>query len=308
MLILISLTNWSFCELFPQQKFLRPFKWLQIFTFSKITLNLAISLTIWYFFSLPDHGNSQLPCTSNIFLPDFNKNFFGNSSQMTHEYDFYNNHDFSISFTNKSFFTHNLMPGTENVDENFDNFLISLWCPVDSFYELKYSSNDEFFTIEILQLMDKINLFETKFDNVIYSIHTKRFVYQPSLSSLILLLSGDRELNPGRNQGSSNPWSPFDNKGLHFFHLNINSILPKIDELRQIAENTKSAIIGITESKLDPTIFDPEITIEGFVSETRWRSSFYIRKDIYFNPMRTRFFQASKVPGGGWIPPPSIFF
>ena len=96
-------------------------------------------------------------------------------------------------------------------------FLTSLWCPVDSFYELKYSSNDEFFTIEILQLMDKINLFETKFDNVIYSIHTKKFVYQPPLSSLILLLSGDIELNPGPIQGANNPWSPFDNKGFIFF-------------------------------------------------------------------------------------------
>ena len=31
-------------------------------------------------------------------------------------------------------------------------------------------------------------------------------------------------------------------------HLNINSILPKLDQLNAIAGNTKAAIIGITES------------------------------------------------------------
>ena len=37
-------------------------------------------------------------------------------------------------------------------------------------------------------------------------------------------------------------------------HLNINSILPKLDELKTIAGNTKAAIIGITESKVDNSI------------------------------------------------------
>ena len=78
-----------------------------------------------------------------------------------------------------------------------------------------------------------------------------------------MLLSGDLELNPGPNQ-VCNTWSPFASKGLHFVHLNINSILPKIDELRQIVKTTNAAIIGITESKLDSATFDPEISIEGY--------------------------------------------
>ena len=39
-------------------------------------------------------------------------------------------------------------------------------------------------------------------------------------------------------------------KGLNFIHLNTRSLLPKLDELRILAANTKVAVIGITESWL----------------------------------------------------------
>ena len=45
--------------------------------------------------------------------------------------------------------------------------------------------------------------------------------------------------------------------GLHFIHLNIPSLLPKIEELRYIAESTNATAIGICESKL---VLDPEIS------------------------------------------------
>ena len=37
---------------------------------------------------------------------------------------------------------------------------------------------------------------------------------------------------------SENTWKSFEKRGLHFIHLNINSLLDKIDELRFIAEKT----------------------------------------------------------------------
>ena len=84
---------------------------------------------------------------------------------------------------------------------------------------------------------------------------------------MLFLLSGDISLNPGP---FSNPqlfkeeeWRAFSNRGLHLIHLNINSLLPKIDELRDIAKRTKAAVIGISESKLDSTVLDPEIYIEN---------------------------------------------
>ena len=65
---------------------------------------------------------------------------------------------------------------------------------------------------------------------------------------MLLLLSGDISLNPGPTPNSVSQyfWEPFENKGLHFLHLKINSILTKLDELKTIAGNTKAAIIDIT--------------------------------------------------------------
>ena len=82
----------------------------------------------------------------------------------------------------------------------------------------------------------------------------------------LLLLSGDVSLNPGPVQISPavnvNIWEPLNKKGLHFLHININSLLPKIDELKCIANKTKANIIGITESKLDHAASDLEVLIK----------------------------------------------
>ena len=43
-----------------------------------------------------------------------------------------------------------------------------------------------------------------------------------------------------------------------------NSPLPKIEELRRIACQSKAAVIGILESKSDNSIFDSEIEIDGY--------------------------------------------
>ena len=55
-----------------------------------------------------------------------------------------------------------------------------------------------------------------------------------------------------------------DKCGLHLIHLNINMVLPKIDELREIAKKTRATVIGLTETKLDATILDSEVNIEGY--------------------------------------------
>ena len=43
-------------------------------------------------------------------------------------------------------------------------------------------------------------------------------------------------------------------KDLHILHLNVNNLLPKIDEIRFIAKQSNASIIGISECKLDPSI------------------------------------------------------
>ena len=82
-----------------------------------------------------------------------------------------------------------------------------------------------------------------------------------------LLLSGDIQFNPGPTINKINEdvsWEHFKNRGLHFIHLNINSLLPKIDELRDIAKLSNASVIGITESKLDESVSDSEISIQGY--------------------------------------------
>ena len=59
--------------------------------------------------------------------------------------------------------------------------------------------------------------------------------------------------------------------GMHFIHININSLVLKIDELRYIANITNSSIFGISETKLLETILPSEL-------EGRW---------LWFNKTRS---------------------
>ena len=84
-------------------------------------------------------------------------------------------------------------------------------------------------------------------------------------------------------------WKAFNKRGLHLIYLNKNSLLSKIDELREIARKTRATVICITESKLDGSVLDGEINIDGYelVRSDRNRHgggvACYIRSDISFN-------------------------
>ena len=103
--------------------------------------------------------------------------------------------------------------------------------------QLKKCSDNSFFSVKLLKLFDKINDFHQKTYFFILAIskinHKNRF----SFLMYVLLLSGDISRNPGptQNQNTEQPdsiWQPFQKRGLHMMHLNINSLLPKIDEIR----------------------------------------------------------------------------
>ena len=54
-------------------------------------------------------------------------------------------------------------------------------------------------------------------------------------------------------------------KVLHIvFYLNVNSLLPKIDEICFIAKQLNASIVGISESKLDLSILNSEVDIVGY--------------------------------------------
>ena len=57
-------------------------------------------------------------------------------------------------------------------------------------------------------------------------------------------------------------WKNLKKKGLHFVHINISSLLPKIDELQHLNKTTDASVVGISETKLDKS--SSQIEIEGY--------------------------------------------
>ena len=122
-----------------------------------------------------------------------------------------------------------------------------------------------------------------------------KFQYRNSNSYFhwLLLFSGDISLNlgpPHNNQlQPQSEWSVFNSRRLYFIHLNVNSLLPKIDELRNIAKLSNAAVIGISESKLDDSVLSSEIHIDNYNTFRCDRNRHgggvvcYIRNDLSFD-------------------------
>ena len=119
-----------------------------------------------------------------------------------------------------------------------------------SYDEINVCSHSHFFTIEL------INKFESLYTSHLHSqsvfLSVSQLMYCNSNSYHRLLL-GDISLNSGPFHNlqplDQNEWNIFKHRALHFLHLNINSLLPEIDELRHIARLTNAAVIEICESK-----------------------------------------------------------
>ena len=99
-------------------------------------------------------------------------------------------------------------------------------------------------------------------------------------------------MNPGHSHINqtlvNNEWNVFKARGLLFIHININSLLPKTEEIHRIACLSNAAVIRISESKLDNSIFDLEIEIDGCnilrFGRDRHRGGVacYVRNDLSF--------------------------
>ena len=109
--------------------------------------------------------------------------------------------------------------------------------------------------------------------------------------SICLLLCGDIHPCPGPAGDSDNfnKCKAFSKRGLHFIHINVRSLLPKLDEVRIISRQTKAACICITETWLDDTVPDAEIFIDNYIVQRNDRNRqgdgvlIYVRKDFAFN-------------------------
>jgi len=162
--------------------------------------------------------------------------------------------------------------------------------------DIKNLANRDFFTYESISATNKINVILSKQQIILLKIFYLKITKNENRAFLLflLLLAGDIESNPGEIflENATHPndkFQPFKKCGMHFTHININSILPKIDELRLVATETKCVVISVSETKLDETIQDEEISIQGYnlIRKDRKRTgggvACYIRSDIHFN-------------------------
>ena len=83
---------------------------------------------------------------------------------------------------------------------------------------------------------------------------------------MLLLLSRYISLKPGPINGSqqySNAhWAVFKKKCPHFVHINITILLPKIDELQDIARLSEAEVISVSELKLDDSVLSSEMKLK----------------------------------------------
>ena len=100
---------------------------------------------------------------------------------------------------------------------------------------LKTCPKNEFFSIETIRFTNKINELFLETDFKFFSLSKMWNKNNHLYLKMLLILSGDINLNTGPVnicQIKDRKFEVFTRKGLHFIHLNINSLLPKIEELR----------------------------------------------------------------------------
>ena len=163
----------------------------------------------------------------------------------------------------------------------------------DFFNDVRTCTRSEFFAFEFMDMCDDSQFLVTRMNSTFYSVSKLKYRNLNSYFHLLILLLGDISLNPGPTHQHKlqclNEWNIFKSRGLHFIHLNINSLLPKIEELRIIAKSTNAAIIGISESKLDESVLEPEVEIDDYkilrCDRNRHREvvACYIRNDLSYN-------------------------
>ena len=79
-------------------------------------------------------------------------------------------------------------------------------------------------------------------------------------------------------------------KGLHFIHANVRSLLPKLPEVHLLLSRTTATVFAASETWLDSTVNDGEIHTPGYqvVRRDRNRSgggvALFIRDNVAFNP------------------------
>lgn len=95
--------------------------------------------------------------------------------------------------------------------------------------------------------------------------HRKLFK-QKCLILLLLLMSGNVQPNPGPDTPIKydTPSDFKERSGLGFIHINVRSLVPKIDMLRIWAQSTAADVIVLSETWLSKSVSNKDIDISGY--------------------------------------------
>ena len=125
-------------------------------------------------------------------------------------------------------------------------------------------------------------------NTTLFLIGTRLFL-NTSLAGILICLSGDVESNPGPINFEIKQCCK---RRLKVCHLNIRSLLPKIDSLRLFINKNPFDVIAVTETWLKPAITDAELRIPNYTITRHDRTAksgggtaLYIRDGL---PYRTR--------------------
>ena len=114
---------------------------------------------------------------------------------------------------------------------------------------------------------------------------------------LLLLLCGDISPNPGPQTSPS--LKRFTRKrGFKILHQNLNGISEKIDSVRGILQHENIQIFGFTENRLNASVTDAQISVDGYKTETLDRKNgtnatqrgviCFIRSDVNYKRRKNR--------------------
>ena len=104
--------------------------------------------------------------------------------------------------------------------------------------DVRTCSRSEFFASEFKNIFDDFQFSDTRMNSTFHSVSKLEYRNLNSYFHLLPFLSGDISLIIGPNHQHKlqclNEWNILKSRGLHFIHVNINSLLRKIEELRII--------------------------------------------------------------------------
>lgn len=139
---------------------------------------------------------------------------------------------------------------------------------LEQYYELLYPMDFKYLDFMKCALSREENYCMTNITCLrsVAGSRVRNSVKRRSLIVLMLLMSGNVSPNPGPYTALSftTPAELKTRSGLGFIRLNVRSLLPKLDMVYIWAKNTNADVIVISESWLNKSISDKDISITGY--------------------------------------------